>query len=482
MRFLKLVGSIEGICKLLKMSLKSKEIIIESNKPFENCKLDRKKYATILTSIVNSYSDGFVLAINNKWGTGKTTFVKMWEQSLKDKKFQTVYFNAWENDFENNPLVALMGELKNIVKKEDNKEFKKLAEKGAVLVKNIAPLLVKSIAEKYLDSKLLIEGLEKLTEGVSEIFEKEVDEYANRKKGIIEFKKSLEEFIKSTNQVKPLIFIIDELDRCRPDYAISVLEQIKHFFTVPGIVFILSIDKIQLGNAVKGVYGSEHIDSDEYLRRFIDIEYSIPEPEPRNYCKYLYDTLDFDSFFKSDSRSKYSEIKEDGNGFLTFSQILFKNSISTLRQQEKIFAHARLVLRTFNDNEYVFPSLFLLLIFIRTLNDTFYNQIKSQVLILEELQEKFTKIFKQNIQTDNVNEIIFVHAHLLYFYNNTALKNKLFEKDDKNLDKLSFFPVIRNEDNNDYFLRILKHLEQKYQRQNINFLLDKIELLESVKN
>ena len=50
---------------------------IDKDNPFNNCKLDRKKYAEVLTNIVSSYSDGFVLAINNKWGTGKTTFVKM---------------------------------------------------------------------------------------------------------------------------------------------------------------------------------------------------------------------------------------------------------------------------------------------------------------------------------------------------------------------------------------------------------------------
>jgi tRNA A37 threonylcarbamoyladenosine biosynthesis protein TsaE len=75
--------------------IKHKEIDILAGNPFANCKLDRQQYAKVLTSIVDTYGDGFVLAINNKWGTGKTTFVKMWEQALKDNKYQTVYFNAW---------------------------------------------------------------------------------------------------------------------------------------------------------------------------------------------------------------------------------------------------------------------------------------------------------------------------------------------------------------------------------------------------
>ncbi|MEM8968622.1 MAG: P-loop NTPase fold protein [Bacteroidota bacterium] len=81
------------------MSIKHTEIEIIPDNPFTNCKLGRQKYADVLTGIVNLYDDGFVLAINNKWGTGKTTFVKMWEQDLKGKEYQTVCFNAWENDF-----------------------------------------------------------------------------------------------------------------------------------------------------------------------------------------------------------------------------------------------------------------------------------------------------------------------------------------------------------------------------------------------
>ena len=74
-----------------------------------------------MTEIVELYSDGFVLAINNEWGTGKTTFVKMWKQYLENNDFKTVYFNAWENDFDSNPLVAIMSELKPLINTK-NKE------------------------------------------------------------------------------------------------------------------------------------------------------------------------------------------------------------------------------------------------------------------------------------------------------------------------------------------------------------------------
>jgi predicted KAP-like P-loop ATPase len=319
------------------MSIKHFDIEIKPGNPFANCKLDRRKYANVLLDLVNSYSNGFVLAINNKWGTGKTTFIKMWEQDLKDKEFQTVYFNAWENDFENNPLTALMGELKNITTKSTEPKFKIALKNASILSKHIAPIIVQSIADKYINTKEIKDAIVNVTKGINDVFENEVNEYAKKKKGIIDFRKSLSEFIANTNEGKPLIFLIDELDRCRPDYAVSILEQIKHFFSVPNIVFVLSIDKVQLGNSVKGVYGSDRIDADEYLRRFIDIEYSIPEPESEVFYKYLYNYFEFDQFFISEDRKKYRALDSDKSNFLKICSVLFSNGLISLRQQEKIF-------------------------------------------------------------------------------------------------------------------------------------------------
>lgn len=59
------------------MEIKHNDILITENNPFDNCQLERKRYADILTSIITHYRDGFVLALNGEWGTGKTTFVRM---------------------------------------------------------------------------------------------------------------------------------------------------------------------------------------------------------------------------------------------------------------------------------------------------------------------------------------------------------------------------------------------------------------------
>lgn len=76
------------------MKIKHSEIEIPTENPFQNCRLERAQYAQVLTEIVKVYADGFVMAINNEWGTGKTTFVKMWQQQLQNNGFNTIYFNA----------------------------------------------------------------------------------------------------------------------------------------------------------------------------------------------------------------------------------------------------------------------------------------------------------------------------------------------------------------------------------------------------
>lgn len=397
------------------MSLKH-EIGFDANNPFEKCKLNRKQYAEVLTNIIENYPQGFVLAINNKWGTGKTTFVKMWEQELKNAEFKTVYFNAWENDFEDNPLTALIGELKNIVNKKGEEKFKKLVKNAAQITKNVAPAIIKAFLEKYLDSKTLSEALSDTSKSFLEIFEEDIKDYATRKKSITEFKNSLSEFVTAESAEKPLIFIIDELDRCRPNYSVSILEQIKHFFSVPNIVFVLSIDRTQLGHAICGVYGSEKIDSNEYLKRFIDIEYSIPEPEKGKFFDYLFEYFNFDIFFNSTNRNIHREFQYDRDNFKKIGKILINDL--TLRQQEKIISHTRIVLRTLNHNSYLLPYIFVFLIYVKSYHNEFYLTLSNNNTSLAEVQEQFFKIVKPFLKDDTNRIFIQIEAYLLKFYEN----------------------------------------------------------------
>ena len=406
------------------MNIKHKELVIPPDKPFQNCKLGRSKNAEVLTAIVNTYADGFVLAINNKWGTGKTTFIKMWQQQLENRGYKTLYFNAWENDFESSPLVALMGELKSIIpRNKTTKTFDKLTQKAGIIAKNILPTLAAGIAAKYIGSDTIKDLIKATTEAGAEIFSDEIEKYSTKKMGLVEFRETLSKFIAELKSEKPIIFIIDELDRCRPNYAVEVLENIKHFFNVPNIVFVLSIDKEQLSHAIRGVYGSENLDADEYLRRFIDLEYQIPDPETDGFSEYLYEYFDFNRFFKSALRLNNSEFRNDESTFLFIAANLFKKETLTLRQQEQIFAYARIVLSTFAPKARVHPEIIILLIFFKLTNVRLFSKIKCKILSIEELNTELNQVLPNFDTTfDNTHTyFLYAQAKIISLYS-TSLK------------------------------------------------------------
>lgn len=398
------------------MKIKHHEIIPDKEKPFAECKLNREQNAKVLTDIVRTYADGFVLAINNEWGTGKTTFVKMWQQQLKNEGFQTVYFNAWENDFDNNPLIALMSELATLTNAKNEKIYKSVLKKGGVLIRNIAPALAKSLMKKYLvDLDDVAESLiENATKASTEILENEIKEYSSKKKTISEFRGELEKFVKTHGTEKPLVFIIDELDRCRPNYSVEVLEQVKHFFAVPGIVFVLSIDKSHLASAVRGFYGSEQINTDEYLRRFIDLEYSIPKPTISDYSRYLF------GYFELDKILSHLNRRDEADLLLKTADLLFIKSNATLRQQEKIFAQVRLIIQTFSPNHHLFSHILFVLVFIKTMKNQLFHKIENGILTMQELCDEFEELMPSNIEDYYSINITYVEAELLFLYSNNG--------------------------------------------------------------
>ncbi|MPM78413.1 hypothetical protein SDC9_125424 [bioreactor metagenome] len=123
-------------------------------------------------------------------------------------------------------------------------------------------------------------GLEALNRGLDEFFEKTLQEQANRQVVIDEFKSAISHILELlTNEGQtalPMFVFIDELDRCRPSFAIAMLEGIKHLFDIPGVCFVVSTNLSQLSEAVKAVYGPS-FDGYSYLKRFFDAEYELPE-------------------------------------------------------------------------------------------------------------------------------------------------------------------------------------------------------------
>ena len=95
----------------MRIRIQPREIDVPKDDPFKNDLLSRKEPAEVLTHLVGSIEGPCVMAVDAAWGAGKTTFLKMWSQHLRNQRFPVVVFNAWETDFSGDPFIALSTEL-----------------------------------------------------------------------------------------------------------------------------------------------------------------------------------------------------------------------------------------------------------------------------------------------------------------------------------------------------------------------------------
>ena len=107
--------------------------------------------------------------------------------------------------------------------------------------------------------------------------------------------------IKSLAQEQTVILVVDELDRCLPEYTIKVLERLHHIFdSIPNVQVVLAVDRRQLENTIRGIYGEE-VSVRRYLAKFIDFELKLSVGEVSDEVKKVYEQY-FDSFTYDKSR------------------------------------------------------------------------------------------------------------------------------------------------------------------------------------
>lgn len=420
------------------MEYRIKQPVITDDNPFANCKLGREPYATILTQIVEQGQRGSVLSLNGAWGTGKTTFVKMWERMLQNKGFPTLYYNAWESDFVSDPFVALIGELSKALPSGD-------------LCNNILPFL-KSLALRTSSSYInnvsggLLDAAVTSVKDSFQTFHEEIENYNSAKKSLVDFRQALQRIVEPIGQGKPLVFIVDELDRCNPHFAVKVLERIKHLFTIDGIVFVLSIDKDQLCSSIRGYYGSDRIDAEEYLRRFIDIEYNLPEPDPELYLKYLIKELKLADILMGDPEKHISlcDMKANIELFQNVVLYLVQYQHLSLRQQEKLLILSQLTLQTRTAFKRLNGGILALLAYLTLFENKLYTALVKETYTLQELCTELETclrdcfIDKTEIPKTFANSLYYAFVELLYFYADRHQHGNQIFYADKESHKLNF--------------------------------------------
>lgn len=282
-------------------------------------KLDRRGYADFLYKIIESAKtseaedNALIFAIDGEWGTGKSFFIDCWIEDLRAKGHLVSRFDAWKNDIVDEPLVGFLSHIyadlgewdkQNVVEvvgeeiKNSQKNILPLAKelvKGAA-IKGLGYLVTDDVARDI--SKTFLEGYEKVTadkekneQSMSEmLIHRQLQAHNKNLQLIEEFKNKLsgvaQGLVSETGQKPPVFIFIDELDRCRPDYAVRLLEVVKHIFNSKGICFISSVNINQLQQSIKTIYGGE-FEADRYLDRFFSHRLKIPDSSTSDYVNSL---------------------------------------------------------------------------------------------------------------------------------------------------------------------------------------------------
>ncbi len=256
------------------------EFEVSAKDPFEHDLLGRKEPIKALTTTIGSIEGPCVMAVDAGWGMGKTTFLRMWAQHLRNERFPVVEFNAWETDFAQDPFIALTSEIATGLQSLGSTAGRLGGHRlrlAAASVVRAAPGAIARVAVSSVPSigQQLAHELEPKQPSLRQTM---VEHYDETKAALQAFRSSLADVADASandNDGRALVVLVDELDRCRPTYAVELLEAAKHLFSVDRIVFVLCLDRAQLASSVKALYG-ESFDADGYLWRFFDIDYRLP--------------------------------------------------------------------------------------------------------------------------------------------------------------------------------------------------------------
>lgn len=250
--------------------------------------LQRAEVGKSLSGLVERIEDPIVVALDGGWGTGKTYFLKRWVGAhtlANEGKATTIYFDAFANDFLSDPLPSLVSTISDRFPHADESTMERIKAATFKFAKPLARIGV-AMATFGATETLAPVGdaaAKALSTEASDALENYWSQETGRRAAMDEFRSALTELVAAHLEAEDqpttvgarLVLVVDELDRCRPDYALEVLEVIKHFFAIPGIAFVLGVNLKALENSVKARYGPD-IDASAYLRKFINVSLALP--------------------------------------------------------------------------------------------------------------------------------------------------------------------------------------------------------------
>ena len=360
----------------------------------------------------------YTISLNAEFGNGKTTFLKMFENFIKNEKqnYNVLSINAWESDFYKEPVIAILSELVNYLK-ENNKE-----DKRKKIIEGIG-----EIGNQLIKSKIGIDLKEVKTAMAKG--EKILEDFNHRKEAIKETEKVLSEYTKD----KRLLIIVDELDRTRSDYAVCFLEDMKHFFNIENVLFLVAVNKTQMEATVKCLYGQD-LHFDGYYGKFFKQDVKLPY----HYYK-ISDSYDetvagkFISSLLRKTQQKQHE-KQENKISIYISCKMFKLSLREIEQCIRIFEQIWDSEDSIIHNTYIRWYAFFICLFIKE-KTVFYKILNNNFTIEDFVQ--FVKNNNYNFKWENeytvarkysINYSLGIVASSLFKEENSSEKDKMLMK------------------------------------------------------
>ena len=225
------------------------------------------------------------IAIDGRWGTGKSTFLALWAAYLRSQDVKVVQFNAWKS-FEADPFNALTNNILNQVKIPDAdreaphqhlldfmRENAHFFAKGIKLFSILQP-------EAEIESQAITQGLETAAIAAKSKPNKKTDPKIDSPDA---FASALTRAAKTWSD-RPVVVMVDELDRCSPEYAVEFLQLLEHVFHTKRVVFVVAINRNELQHLIKSFYG-QGFNAEGYLERFFDDILGLPTSRRSEYIK-----------------------------------------------------------------------------------------------------------------------------------------------------------------------------------------------------
>lgn len=336
-------------------------------------KLDVADKVTAFAQIITHSKESNAYSIAAPFGIGKTFFCEGLKAYLADKGIPCIGYNVWEVDFYEDPLTPLICEITESLRQGFETENKaplldSLIKKAQIVV-SATTLRIPFVS---ISGKEIVKLADKESQAPNLC-----NSYKEYKDAVQDFKNCLAQIAEHNN---PLVIIIDELDRCRPDYAVKVLETIKHFFDIDGLCFVLSMDEGQLKNSVQQLYGP--LNFAEYMRKFVNYSFALPTPDSEKYIAYLSEAYKLEQQLQKFTKIELSlgedkdccEIVGTMTSLFSAYNCLFNFS---LRAQNQVMQRLILFINSLAPNKSFYPEFAVFLACVREYSKGLYEELKA---------------------------------------------------------------------------------------------------------